>query len=257
MKRISTIHGEFLSFPNDLISNQLEEFGAHTRNELSMVLDCVAPGDTIIDIGAHIGTYAVPLAKKVGNSGRVLAIEGDAEIFRVLTENVEINNTNEIITPVNAIVGDPRSGALARTHITGNTGAGYYVIDESAENTAHDAAGLLLKHGFTEPDLIKIDVEGMELGVLASLRDLLAARKPKLYIEICGEQLARHNSTVDEIDALLRDLGYRFYRNVGQRNSCRDAYQAAELKSVADGGAFFDLLALADGGQPEFVARQG
>jgi hypothetical protein len=59
---VKTIFGPIVSFENDLITAQLETFGAHTRNELAMLLRCVEPGDLILDIGAHVGTYTLQLA---------------------------------------------------------------------------------------------------------------------------------------------------------------------------------------------------
>lgn len=243
LKRVHTLYGEFVCFSGDLITSQLEQYGAHTRNELAMVLDCVEPGSVVVDIGAHIGTYAIPFARKVGENGRVLAIEADPTTFRLLTENIALNNLSEIIEPVSAIVGDPHLHSLERKDVPGNTGAGFYVAGTNADGSARDAAIILNEFNFDAPDFIKVDVEGMELGVLSSLRDLLIARRPTLYVEISVAQLARHNASVEEIDSLLRGMGYRFFRNIGERNSNNDKYQPVELNSVADGGAFFDLLA--------------
>jgi hypothetical protein len=39
-------------------------------------------------------------------------------------------------------------------------------------------------------------------------------------------------------------LGYRFFRNAGERNAPHDRYVKTELTTLADGGSFFDLLAL-------------
>ena len=64
-----TIFGPFACFADDLINEQLLKFGAHTRNELAMLLAFVEAGDVVYDIGAHIGSFAVPLAAAVGESG--------------------------------------------------------------------------------------------------------------------------------------------------------------------------------------------
>ncbi len=59
-----------------------------------------------------------------------------------------------------------------------------------------------------------------------------------------GGQLARFGVTVAELDAFLRSFGYRFYRNTGERNSGHDRFEQTELATLAEGGNFFDLLAL-------------
>ena len=63
------------AFANDLVTNQIKKFGAHTRPELAFLLSVVDEGDAVFDIGGHIGTFAIPLAQKVGPSGRVLVVE--------------------------------------------------------------------------------------------------------------------------------------------------------------------------------------
>jgi hypothetical protein len=44
-------------------------------------------GDTVVDIGAHIGLYSLIAAKRVGPSGKVIAIEPDPENFKILKKN--------------------------------------------------------------------------------------------------------------------------------------------------------------------------
>ena len=45
------------------------------RNEIQAILEIVRPGDTVLDIGAHKGSYLYWLRQAVGESGRVFAFE--------------------------------------------------------------------------------------------------------------------------------------------------------------------------------------
>jgi len=58
-ERVETDHGTFRSFRDDLVTRQLRRFGAHQRNELAMLLGFVRPGDRVVDVGAHVGTFSV------------------------------------------------------------------------------------------------------------------------------------------------------------------------------------------------------
>jgi hypothetical protein len=49
----NTVHGVLYSLPGDLISGQFLAYGAHTRNEVAMVLDQIGEGDVCVDIGAR------------------------------------------------------------------------------------------------------------------------------------------------------------------------------------------------------------
>jgi FkbM family methyltransferase len=243
LRHVQTHLGAFLTFTDDLITRQLDEFGAHTRNELAMLLRQIDVGATVVDIGAHIGTFAVPIAKKIGSTGRLLAIEGDPTTFSLLTHNIGLNGLVQNVSCVNRVLGEGDSQQLARHNTPGNTGAGYYTA-ASVGMPSYDALRCLALSGFGHPDVIKIDVEGMECAILRSLLPMLQVDRPVLYLEVVEAQLARFGEGADSVDAILRPLGYKFYRNAGERNSSNDSFIPSPLESVRGGGVFFDLLAL-------------
>lgn len=58
-------------------------------NEWKMLLSKhVKAGDTVLDYGARVGDFAIPLSKLVGNDGNVVAIESDLPLFRGLFWNL-------------------------------------------------------------------------------------------------------------------------------------------------------------------------
>src|SRR5579884_668868 len=65
----------------------------------------VAPGATVIDIGANIGAHTLPLAACVGPRGRVVAVEPTGYAFARLCEHVRLNQAlADRITPVQAML---------------------------------------------------------------------------------------------------------------------------------------------------------
>jgi FkbM family methyltransferase len=246
LTRLVTKFGILNALVDDLITRQLVDFGAHTRNELAMLLEHVDPDDVFVDIGAHIGTFTIPVAKKLGTRGKALAIEGRSETFGILVRNVGANGLAHKVQPLCAIVGQGPKQKMRRVDVDSNTGAGFYTPDETSAHEAVDARTLISAYGFARPDFVKIDIEGMELSVLRSIAPVIAAHRPKLYVEVVADQLARFGASIGDLDAFLRSFDYRFYRNVGERNSPNDQYLKTELLSLEDGGRFFDLLALPD-----------
>lgn len=101
-----TIYGEFRSFSNDLITEQLIYYSAHTRNELAMVRRFCRSGDVILDVGAHIGTYAIGMVHTDTPRPTVYAFEGNSENYDLLCWNIERNRFKDCIFPINAIVTD-------------------------------------------------------------------------------------------------------------------------------------------------------
>ena len=249
------IHGAFESFENDLITDQIRSFGAHTRNELAFVLDQIRLGDHCVDLGAHIGTYAIPMAQKAGPSGRVLAVEGDAGSHALLERNLKRNGLQKTALAIEAVLGDGLSSGFMRRNIDGNTGAGFFEPAPSTDASDNSicplsAMDILVQYRMAKPDFIKIDVEGMEHIVLQDLIPILEKSLPALYIEIAANQLQRHGSSPADIQALLRRLGYRFYRNTGERNSTSDNYSPAEIADLEVVDGLFDILALPKCRQP-------
>lgn len=242
-----TVFGATACFPGDLLTRQLLRFGAHTRNELAMLLRFVEAGDLVYDVGAHIGTFAVPLAAAVGQAGRLIAIEADPANFTKLTQNLGSRGFVQS-TAIHAAIGEV-TGPLTWQRAAGNTGAGFLMPATDGPGEAPPMRGLDELHREVgqgrRAAVLKIDVEGMELSVLRTALDLLRRDKPILYIEISDGHLARFGQTPSELDTLLAELGYRFYRNVGDRNSDHDRFDIRRLQRVSDGGRFYDLLAVA------------
>jgi FkbM family methyltransferase len=67
-------------------------------------------------------------------------------------------------------------------------------------------------------NLLKIDVEGTELDVLASARELLASQSVDiLYIEVGFNQMGTQQTYFAEVDRVLQPLGYRVLRIYEQK----------------------------------------
>lgn len=242
---VDSIFGPLLAYHDDLITQQLRTFGAHTRNELAMLTAFVDPGELVYDIGAHIGTFALPLAGAVGSTGRVVAIEADAGHFALLRRNLESRGLAGRGSPLQIAIADTTLTYRTRA-VPGNSGATWLAAGGPGATIAttrlddlHRASGETRRVA-----LIKIDVEGMELSVLNAAAATVETHQPLLYLEISAENLARHGSSPAQIDEFLRRRQYRLFRNAGERNSNHDRFQIVELPNVAAGGTFYDLLAI-------------
>ena len=150
---------------------------------------------------------------------------------------------------MHAVIGG--AGRFAAQKVAGNTGETWFKSDPAAKSAPSSVSldELHAAQGGGRADVVKIDIEGMELAALRTAHELLAQR-PLLYLEISTEHLARHGAAPGELEALLRGNGYRFFRNVGERNSGHDRFILRAVDLLAEGGSFFDVLAI-----PEDHAR--
>jgi FkbM family methyltransferase len=240
---VDSIFGRIEAFENDLVTDQVVAFGAHTRPELAFLLAVVDAGDTVFDLGAHIGSFAIPLAKKIGPTGRIVVVEGLPETFVVLERNMRRLAPTGAATLVNALIASASQRYAAQTP-QGNTGANFFAPTAAGVAVAAPATTLdALCHAHFFPRLVKMDLEGFEAFALEGGRELLA-RRPIIYAEIADQLLRRCGASAAELDTLLQGLGYRYFRNVGDRNAAHDNYIVAELPTLAAGGDFFDVLAI-------------
>jgi FkbM family methyltransferase len=142
------------------------------------------PGALAVDVGAHTGYNALYAAQRVGTSGRVIAIEPAADSLDVLRRNVATNPRWHVdIKPV----------AAGRVHSTREL---FVRGEESAVNSFFAESCYAPVTGVSivnvealddivdgDPALVKIDVEGAELDVLAGMTRLLALPDIRLIVE--------------------------------------------------------------------------
>jgi FkbM family methyltransferase len=134
------------------------------------------PGDTVLDIGAHIGHHTLLAAKAVGTDGRVFAFEASPQTFAALKANILLNQFANI---------EARNMAVCAQ--TGSINLFVASHEQSGRNSLIESEGrrgievpstrlddLLDKIPCSTIKFIKIDVEGAEPEVLAGARELLA-----------------------------------------------------------------------------------
>jgi FkbM family methyltransferase len=171
------------------------------------------PGETVVDVGAHIGLYSLIAAKRVGPSGRVIAIEPDPENCNLLQRNIELNKLSNVTILERAAFS---SNSKLKLYLPGKERgftklstvmANRAVTENFLEIDATTLDHLMLMQGITQINWIKIDVEGAELEVLKGATLTLAVSKDiSLLIEV-------HNvNNMDLHSAIIKYLQpYEFY----------------------------------------------
>lgn len=177
--------------------------------ELAFLRRVVEPGWHVLDIGANHGVYAASLAALVGPAGRVVAVEPQAAVVERLELTARENVLDGLVV-VRSAVAD-RSGTLEL--FGGHNSELASLVDDGSGVTERvpvtTLPALAQAQAIDRPDLVKIDVEGVEERVLAGAMDWLHARDPLVMFEI-GKDTARNQRLVARFAA----LGYRCYQLV-------------------------------------------
>ena len=184
-----------------------------------LAVSLVRPGDVAVDVGAHIGFFALQLAQAVGPTGFVHAFEPLARNADLLERSIAESRFEDRMRLVRAAVSDQTGESTLRfARETLNTGGAFL----SETTTARDQGLAACRVPTVRLDaadlrrpvrLIKMDVEGAEPMVIRGARGLLATDRPYLLSEIHPEQLQRVSGS--QPAALLADLatlGYRAHR---------------------------------------------
>jgi FkbM family methyltransferase len=141
-------------------------------------------GDTVVDVGAHIGLNTLYLAQRVGPKGHVTAIEPAADNLEVLRRNVAANHLHNVtVQPVAA----GRVDEVADFFLRGQLSAVNSRFADSfyAPVSAVTRVTVVPLDDLVDaaPRLVKIDVEGGELDVIDGMARLLRAPGIQLIVE--------------------------------------------------------------------------
>lgn len=193
---------------------RLSAFGLYERPELDLLRALLRPGGTMLDLGAHVGTYALHAARAVGASGAVVAFEPVPTNAARLRENVALNGFTQVEV-IEAAVSDAAGRAtFSAVDVAGESGWGSLVIDASDVTRALDVEVVTLDafaaaRGLARVDLIKLDIQGSELQALRGAEQMLRTSRPAILCEIVDVYWgAGQTTTASDLMAFLTDLGY-------------------------------------------------
>jgi FkbM family methyltransferase len=178
-------------------------------------------GDTVIDIGAHIGLYTITSSKQVGKTGKVVAIEADPDNFWLLKRNIALNNLTNVL-PLNYAVFSTRTRIKLYEQSASAKYNSLMLARARTENyvevNADTLDNLLKVRGINEVNWIKIDVEGAEFEVLKGSTETLSSNNMSLLVEIHNiEDPSHYDNIVDFLKHHDYEITFeQHYNNSGE-----------------------------------------
>jgi FkbM family methyltransferase len=190
-------------------------------------------GTTIIDIGAHIGRHAIPLAKKIGPAGLLYAFEPIPLIRNRLNENIYASGLNNVVVLPFALstkreVADftyvpnlPEESGLKERRIYNDIPSEFQKIKVGVFQL-DDLIPLGSKVSF-----LKIDVEGGELDVFLGASNLLESTRPIVAFECGAASFLGYHEAPDRIFDIFDALGYQIFAITGERILTKEIFSKA------------------------------
>lgn len=181
-------------------------YGEYSESEVFFLKQVLKPGHVVLDVGANVGSLTVPMARFVGDTGNVVAIEPERRSFYTLCGNVALNNLKNVFCFQQAA--GRQQGVIhvpeLDDKVTVNWG-GLELHRDYSKTLSYPVSLIRLDDlGIPRCDFIKIDVEGMEVDVLEGARGIIEKWRPYLYVDNDGRDPAGLHNIIDE-------LGYDVY----------------------------------------------
>lgn len=180
--------------------------------EYSAIMSMVTPGSTAIDVGANIGIYTYGFLARGAN---VHAIEPQANCARLIQSYYDLGfpfgaNRGKLTVRVEAVSDEP---GVAILYVPLKNGK---IDDESASLNADEGESIRMEvpvrtideYALDNVSVVKMDVEGREVGAIAGAARTFARSRPVLLVEI---EQRHHKEPIGDVFARIHSvLGARY-----------------------------------------------
>lgn len=198
----------------------------------------------VLDVGANMGAMALRFAERFGAT--VYAFEPTDYAYAKLLRNLSLNpQLASRIHPIQCFLSDRNENrstlhAYASWRVDGRTLPGKHPLHGGNRMPANDVPSVRLddwvrRHDIQKIDLIKIDTDGHEFGVLSGARETLARFRPTVVFEASLYQMQENGVRFGDMETLLRPLGYKIYNaRTGKEITPENALRAIPAKTGVD-----------------------
>jgi FkbM family methyltransferase len=180
------------------------------RSRITEILDTLESDDVFYDIGANIGLYTCLIGQ---HSSAVVAFEPSPRAYRILSENVRLNDVTPYLYNIALSDHDGEVLFAVDTADTLSRQSKLITVDTDVDSTKYSVRhstvyrgqAFVADNGCPNPDIIKIDVEGAEFAVLEGLGDLLEEVRV-IFCEVHCPDGGGNGATA--ISSFLETLGF-------------------------------------------------
>jgi FkbM family methyltransferase len=184
----------------------------------------IKPGSICFDVGANVGAYVLQLAHWTGPTGKVIGFEPNPMAVEVLSEHVQFNRFEAIVSIEKSAVGS--SSGTTTMYCSAADGMSRPVEQNSLLHSAERITvpmttidDFCARTGM-EPDWILIDIEGFELAALRGAARTIERRQGNLglVVEIHPALWASAGAARSDVERVLSETGLRAIPLNGQHD---------------------------------------
>lgn len=192
----------FVHNPDDAIQRQHAEGRLFDFAELEKMCEHLSTTGDIVDVGANVGNHSVYFAKRFPTL-EIYPVEPSGEALSILRRNLALNACANVRHDFLGLALSDHEGEATLQRGGPNNLGGTRLVPAAAAGTGPQFSTVPLTTGDAicqdlHPQLLKIDVEGAELRVLAGFEATIARCRPVLFIEIWNDNIPAFERWVDE-----------------------------------------------------------
>ncbi|MGM3386090.1 FkbM family methyltransferase [Stutzerimonas stutzeri] len=195
--------------------------GYYSTDIVALLKTLLKPGMVVIDVGANIGEITLVSARRVGDTGRVIAVEPVNWIADRLSEHVGTNSLRQV-TIVREALGKTRQDTVPIYASCGQVVSDEHqglasLYGESVGSQPIDHVNIITMDDMVDSlrlarvDIIKIDIEGGEIACLQGAETVLRRFRPMLIVEVQDFSARQAGWSVKELFQYLSGFGYEFF----------------------------------------------
>jgi FkbM family methyltransferase len=173
--------GSFIVIKNDLIGEFIINHGFWELHLFEIYKNLIEPNDVILDAGANIGFHTVQFAKL---AKKVYAYEPQPLIFNLLSTNILMSGTTEVVEQFRLGIGDKNCKIKMQPLNRFNESNGWNNFGGRGLTTEDDGEEEIELIQFDKDiDVIKMDIQGSEIYALKGMEKVLDRCSPWFMIE--------------------------------------------------------------------------
>lgn len=197
--------------------------GEYDDGVIQKLATFLSPGESVLDVGANIGFYAIALGlalQEKGGVGKVYAIEPVLANYQRLKRMIQINGLGHVVHPFNTALGDREGTVKFEVEAQNGATTGNAAWIKEGNITVREAnctCSIMRLDQFVKEQnihtccLIKVDAEGAERDILAGGKTFIMKTKPIIFSEFNPYCAREFGYSFQDLQADMTALHYSPY----------------------------------------------
>jgi FkbM family methyltransferase len=202
-----------------------ENFGDRHNGGFVYCLEQSKDKKSVLDVGAHIGLYSLPLSQRISPDGKIYAFEPSTVNRGYLKKHLELNDINNVeVYPY--LVGKESNDSIDFYEDTTQVNPmGGLVWTKNIATTAEVVQKKMVTlddfclEKDIQPELIKVDVEGAEIDLLYGGKNIICKCLPIIVLSLHPNHIKLLGQSLNELTSFLDKVNYQCLTLDGGDNS--------------------------------------